>query len=115
MPMEFTGTLIEMNAKYATKGYANLIIIVGAITIMSGFLFLISELIYGEGKTRVIRSSISGFVILIGISLVIFAFKIPKDHIIKCCANGPVSIERISTLYDIIDVDGKEITLRERR
>ena len=114
MTMEFTGNLIEMNAKYTAKGYANSIIFVGAIMIMFGLLFLISELIYGKGKTRVIRSFISGSVMLIGISLVIFAFKIPKDHIIKCCANGPISIEQLSTLYDIIDVDGKEITLRER-
>ena len=33
---------------------------------------------------------------------------------IRACVNGPVSLERVSAVYDIVSIDGKEIVLRER-
>jgi hypothetical protein len=28
--------------------------------------------------------------------------------------NGPISLERVSAVYDIVEIDGKEIVMRER-
>ena len=46
--------------------------------------------------------------------LVVYGSKMPRQQIVKACANGPISLELISSRYDILDVDGKELTLRVR-
>jgi hypothetical protein len=45
----------------------------------------------------------------------IAGFRMPRVKEIHACVNGPVSLETVSSVYDIVSIDGKEIVLRERR
>lgn len=38
----------------------------------------------------------------------------PRQKLLYCCAEGPVSLEAIAAKYDIIEVDGKLLMLAER-
>ena len=38
----------------------------------------------------------------------------PRRKMLYCCASGPVSLEAVSAVYDIVGVDGKLLTLAER-
>ena len=39
----------------------------------------------------------------------------PRQKVLYCCASGPVSLEAVATVYDIVGVDGKMLTLAERQ
>ena len=51
---------------------------------------------------------------LISVGVVVAGTRMPREKIIHACVTGPVSLEQISTRYDIIKVDGSELTLRVR-
>ena len=38
----------------------------------------------------------------------------PRQKLLYCCVSGPVSLEAVSAVYDIVGVDGKLLTLAER-
>lgn len=108
-----TGSMIELNVHMQTQKYADALMFIGiALGFITVVLFLI-DLITSKKLT-------AGFLwylllIVISVTLFSFGFKAPRDKIISYCANGPVSIEQISTAYDIVEIDGKLIRLKERR
>lgn len=108
-----TGSMIELNVHMQTQPYADALMLIG---IALGFFTVVLFLIYSITSKKLT----AGFLwyllpILISVILFSFGFRAPRDKIISYCANGPVSIEEISTKYDIVEIDGKLIRLKERR
>lgn len=108
-----TSSMIEMNAHMVSRGYANVFILLGAILAILSFIFFMIDLV----QSRRLKKQLIPYIItlLLGAATMFYGLKIPKDKIISYCANGPVSIEQISVAYDIVEIDGKLIRLKERR
>ena len=108
----FSGTMIELNAHMQSRGYARAFVFLGAILAILSFIFFMIDLIESKRfKKHLIPYIVT---LLLGAAVMFYGLKIPKDRIISYCANGPVSIEQISAAYDIIEIDGKLIRLKER-
>lgn len=108
-----TGTMIEMNVHMQSRGYADALCLFGGILVLLSFIFFMIDLIQSESlKKHLIPYIVT---LLVGAAIMLYGLKIPKDKIISYCANGPVSIEQISVNYDIVEIDGKLIRLKERR
>lgn len=108
-----TSSMIEMNVHMQTRGYADALVVLGAfLIILSGVFFLIDLFQAKRFKKHLVLYIIT---FLFGVATMVYGLKIPKDKIISYCANGPVSIEQISVNYDIVEIDGKLIRLKERR
>jgi hypothetical protein len=109
----FSGTMIELNVHMQSRGYADAFVILGLILAVSSFMFFMLDLIQSKRfKKHLIPYIVT---LLLGAATMVYGLRIPKDKIISYCANGPVSIEQISAAYDIIEIDGKLIRLKERR
>ena len=109
----FSGSMIEMNVHMVSRGYAVALILLGGILAILSCIFLIIDLIQSKRfKKQFIPYIVT---LLFGFATLFYGLKIPKDKIISYCANGPVSIEQISVNYDIVEIDGKLIRLKERR
>ena len=106
---ELQGSLIEMNAHMVRQERFDIIIAFGVV---SAIVFvMIAAFVRKESK----RAFVSWLVLAaVGIAVAIIGSSQPLVKEIKMCANGPVSIEQISAIYDIVDIDGKMITLRDR-
>lgn len=108
-----TGTMIEMNVHMVSREYADALILIGVCLIIGTAVFFLFDL----KQSKRFRISMLGYLasLVIGLGLWLYGARIPKDKIISYCANGPVSIEQISVNYDIVEIDGKLIKLKERR
>ena len=114
---ELTGELIQMNCHMVTSRTAALMCVYG---VLCALVFGISAVAmacaaYG-GSTRLawLGAAVLAVACAVCIGVAVRGAKLPKEKIIHACANGPVSLERVAAVYDIVDVDGKELTLRER-
>lgn len=108
-----TGTMIEMNVHMQSREYADALILVGICLIIGTAVLFLLDL----KESKRFRIAMLGYLVslVIGLGLWVYGVRIPKDKIISYCANGPVSIEQISVNYDIVEIDGKLIRLKERR
>lgn len=50
-----------------------------------------------------------------GAAIAVSGARQPRQKVLYCCASGPVSLEAVAAVYDIVDVDGKMLTLTERQ
>lgn len=114
MPMEVAGSLIEMNVHDVLSPAASTLCEIGAIGIIVSILILFSMFLIKEIKSK--TEWVIACIIAIGIALglLISGNNMPKVKEINYCANGPVQIEQIAATYDIVKIDGKQITVRER-
>ncbi|MBP5710013.1 MAG: hypothetical protein J6W84_03445 [Bacteroidales bacterium] len=110
MGMTLTGELIQMNAHMEMSAGASVLVVIGAIMVVG---FSISAIVY-YGDCGWKFSVVLFILAAVGISLMVVGFNKPKEQIIHACANGPISLEQVAVKYDIISVDGKELTLRVR-
>lgn len=108
-----TGTMIEMNVHIQSRGYADVLVLLGGILALLSFIFFMIDL----KQSKRFKKQLIPYIItlLLGVATMVYGLEIPKDKIISYCANGPVSIEQISVKYDIVEIDGKLIRLKERR
>lgn len=108
-----SSSMIEMNAHMQSRGYADALIMVGICLVIGTAVFFLIDL----KESKRFRIAMLGYLVslVIGLGLWVYGVRIPKDKIISYCANGPVSIEQISVAYDIVEIDGKLIKLKERR
>ena len=102
--------LIQMNARMVYDGLSIAMMyacgIIAGITIISGiYLFFVEE--RKLAWTMIALAAASVVMFIIGASS-------PRVHEIKACAYGPVSLEEVAARYEIVKVDGKELTLRVR-
>lgn len=108
-----SGTMIELNVHMQSRGYANALAFLGVVFVVFSLIFFMVDLIQSKRFKKHLIPYI--IMLLLGAASMFYGLKIPKDKIISYCANGPVSIEQISAAYDIIEIDGKLIRLKERR
>ena len=107
---ELQSELIQMNTHMVrVKGFdAMLGIGIAGVVI---FLIMLAFAISDKSKFGMIGC---GFLACAFAALIVVAVRLPQKKEIRACANGPVSIEQIAAVYDIVEVDGKMLTLRER-
>ena len=107
---ELTGGLIEMNAHMVrAKAFEPMlgIGIVGVIFFGIFLLYAISE----KSKAGMVGC---GQLTVAFAVMIVMALRLPLRKEIRACVSGPISLESVSAVYDIVDVDGKELVLRER-
>lgn len=103
------GELMQMNSKMVLSGTAITVIEISVIFFAT---FIIA--------TAVAYSEIKRWWILLLLAVVsaggiAYGVCMPRIKEIHACVNGPISLERVSSVYDIVSIDGKEIVLRERQ
>ena len=107
---EIAGGLIEMNAHMIMPKSAITLMIIGgtltfiAVVACAGFIV--------DKNLRCALGAVA--VILIGCLIFYRGMITPRVKEIHACASGVVSLELIAARYQIVDVDGKELILREK-
>ena len=103
------GGLIQMNAHMVVTNTALGLIIVG-VSLATG-LAISAFMWWLEAKKRWWMLAIFAVVFA---ALAVAGCRRPRVKEIHACADGPISLETVSAVYDIVNVDGKELTLRVR-
>ncbi len=117
---ELSGQLIQMNAHMEVSSKA---ILLGILTVA---LVLIAVASWWEVFDRILkkkeRQKSIRAPLLLAIIFTIGAFgcgmatiQTPRDKIIHAYAAGPITLSSIETRYDILSVNGTELTLRVRK
>ena len=107
---ELQNGLIQMNAHMVRQYKFDFVI---GLAIVAAIVFVMLAAFATQDKNKM--AAIVFFTLaIIGVVVAVIASNQPKVKEIKACANGPVSIEQIAVVYDVVDIDGKMITLRER-
>lgn len=109
---ELSGSLIQMNSHLNMSGVAIGLIALGVcISVVS----IITIIVFLPDR-KSWRNLIIGMAILLMVSIgtTFWGYSMPREKIITACVNGPISIERISAVYDIQKIDGKMLILKER-
>ena len=102
------GELIQMNSKMMLSDTATTVIVISVIFFA---IFIIATAVaYGETK----RWWILLLLAVVSVGGIAYGVRIPRIKEIHACVNGPISLERVSAVYDIVSIDGKEIVLRKR-
>jgi hypothetical protein len=102
------GELIQMNAKMVVSDSASLLI--GMSVICFIMFLIITVAAYAETK----RWWILLLLAAVSAGGIAYGARMPRIKEIHACVNGPISLERVSAVYDIVSIDGKEIVMRER-
>lgn len=106
-----SGGLIQMNAHMVSKHTADLVTAFGVIAAVLCLICLVGAIVIAEDKKM---AFVFGVVMALGIAMAFAGKSIPKVKEIHACASGPVSLEKVATVYEIVKIDGKELILRER-
>lgn len=115
MGMALTGKVIQMNAKMVRTDFAVLMIAVGSVCFcICVYALLWMAMTFSTSLKKKFRIAAMCVLTAICLGLLIWGYKIPRDKIIHACTDGPVSLEEIAVAYDILEIDGKEMTLRVR-
>lgn len=102
------GELIQMNSKMVISDNAEAVIVISVICFIA--FALVTVMAFGESKWWWIPLVLT----VISVGTIIFGINMPRIKEIHACVNGPLSLERIESVYDIVKIDGKELTLRVR-
>ena len=102
------GELIQMNSKMVLSDSASLVIGI------SGVCFTIFAIITVAAYFDTKRWWIFLLLAVVSAGGIAHGVCMPRIKEIRACVNGPISLERVSAVYDIVEIDGKEIVLRER-
>lgn len=102
--------LIQMNVHMEVTVFAQILMALGIAAAVSGVFIVICGLMMEERRLALVFAAIG----LLGAALIVVGARMPRDRIITACASGPVSIEQVAAVYDVIEVDGKMMRLRER-
>ncbi len=114
MSAEITGGLIQMTAHMVRTGAALALIRAGvAVAALFGFLAVCAA---ASRRTEHKRRYVLIFLAfaMAGAVMAAGGAKQPMRKVLYCCADGPVDLQMVATRYDIVDVDGKMLTLMER-
>lgn len=103
--------LIQMNAHMVVESSAISMMVIGAVLAVLMFMVAIYELMCdGPKKFAWIWLMIG----LAGVAMFLLGTSTPRVQEIRACAYGPVSLEEVAVKYEIVNIDGKELTLRVR-
>lgn len=115
MDMEIVGGLLQMNAHMETSYRADVLFAVGTIVFILGAIAAAAAFPAGRKGFKAYRAFFALFAVaLFGVAVIAYAAKLPREKIIHACVTGPISLEQIGVRYDVLKVDGKELTLRVR-
>ena len=103
------GGLIQMNAKVVMSDTAQVMLMVGAVF---GALLLFVAVWWAFDEKRRWWAWLVAALLFAGVAY--WGTRLPRQKVIHACVEGPVSLELIASRYDILQVDGKELTLRVR-
>lgn len=101
--------LIQMNSRYVLNGNAQMMIAFGVI-----FAVLFAGLTIGFFMQKDNKWWLCMVLTVAAVALAIVGNTAPRVKEIRACAVGAVSLEEVAVKYDIVEVNGKELTLRER-
>lgn len=107
---ELANGLIQMNAHMVRTSTSSVMMSFGLIAAVA--YFFMAMLMYSKCGWK-----FSGVLVLLGIACVVLfivGLNTPRVKEIRMCANGPISLEAIAARYEIVSVDGAEITVREK-
>lgn len=106
---ELNNGLVQMNSRMVmTDTAAN----VTALGVLIAVICLLVALVgWLDGKRR---WWIFGIAAVLFAAMAVYGSRSPRIREIRACAVEPVSLERVAATYDIMEVNGKEIVLRER-
>ena len=107
---ELTGGLIQMNAKMVVTGDAKTDMVIGLL----GAIVFVFWTVWAIHDKKWAWAILFAVVALAEAMLFVHGVSTPRVKEIHACVSGPISLERISSVYDIVSVDGKELVLRER-
>lgn len=107
---ELAGGLIQMNAHMVTKEAASAVMLIGGVVAVLCFVLAICAIVQPNKRAAIAFAVLA----LLGIGLYFGGRAVPKVKEVHACVNGPVSLEQVATVYDIVMIDGKELILRER-
>lgn len=107
---ELQGGLIQMNAHMVRVDAFDPVLAIGIVGSVL-FAILLTVAMCEKSKTGIWGCALLTIAFAV---LIVVALRLPMKKEIHACANGPVSLEQITTVYDIIEVDGKELIMRER-
>lgn len=113
MNMAIEGKLIEMNAHMMVTDGARWMILFGALA-AAVFLFMLIWTIVGDGKHKVSTTITCAVMAALCAGLVAMGNSAPRVKEVRYCADGPISLERLAAVYQIMEIDGKEIIVREK-
>ena len=109
---ELNGSLIQMNVHMVMTKPAEAMTIVGIILAIILTAVIIS--CFDDIKKWKKLIAILTVLVLLFAGVAYWGYTRPREKIIMACVNGPISMERISGVYDILEIDGKMMKLRER-
>ena len=113
---ELTGGLIQMNAKMVVTGFGEKLIITGAF--FAAAMLMIAVYVWTDKSAENRRRRRIGWILIalacVSAAAAAYGANTPRVKEIRACVDGPISLERICSVYDIVSIDGKEIVLRER-
>ena len=102
------GELIQMNAKMVMSTEAEFMVVMG--TLFGAVLLIAAVVRWFEAKKRWWLWLVAAMLLA---GLAFWGNNMPRIKEIHACVNGPISLERVSAVYDIVKIDGKEIVMRE--
>lgn len=106
---EITGGLIQMNAHMIRPEKYEVIMAFGVVAAI--IFAMLAIWMFADSKKLAIGFAVF---VMVSVAIVIIAANKPKVKEIHACADGAVSLEQIAARYEIVEVDGKELVLRER-
>ena len=107
---ELTGGLIQMNAKMVVTGGAKTSMVIGLL----GAIVFVFWMVWAIRAKKKAWAILFASLALAQTALFAHGVTTPRVKEIRACVDGPISLERICSVYDIVSIDGKEIVLRER-
>jgi hypothetical protein len=107
---EMANGLIEMNAHMVRTGEATTMIVMG----LFGALLMLFAAVLAYPAFGWKATAILGIIGLAFAVVFIMGMNEPRVKELRMCAYGPVSLEAVAGQYQIVKVDGKEITVREK-
>ena len=102
------GELIQMNSKMVVSETASFVIGISVVC------FILFVLVAAAAYTETKRWWIFLLIAVVSAGGIAYGVCMPRIKEIRACVNGPISLERVNAVYDIVKIDGKEIVMRER-
>lgn len=106
---ELTGGLIQMNAHMVRQSKYDVVIALG---IVAAIIFVMLAAFTVKDSKKAFAAWL--VLAIVGAVVAIIAYNKPMVKEIHACASGPISLESVASVYDIVEIDGKELVLRER-
>lgn len=106
--------LIQMNLHMIRSANAEVLMAIGVIGAILVLICAMVDIAFNSINKWVKHMIIEVLLLILFAALFISGLKMPMRRQIQACAAGQVSIEQIAARYDVVEVDGKMLTLIER-